>query len=108
LIQAINSSNQPRAVQRLKLSIKVVPGSSRDCIAGWLEGTLKLRVRANTEKGKANRAVEEMIAKALGLSKQHIRIVSGGHSARKMIEIEGLNEKVVHEKLSNAAIPKSE
>jgi len=25
-----------------------------------------------------------------------------------MIEIEGLNEKEVHEKLSNAAIPKSE
>ncbi len=55
-----------------------------------------------------NLAVEEMIAKALGLSKQHIRIVSGGRSARKMIEIEGLNEKEVHEKLSNAAIPKSE
>jgi uncharacterized protein YggU (UPF0235/DUF167 family) len=49
-----------------------------------------------------------MIAKALGLSKQHIRIVSGGRSTRKMIEIEGLNEKEVHEKLSNAAIPKSE
>jgi len=49
-----------------------------------------------------------MIAKVLGLSKQPIRIVSGGRSARKMIEIEGLNEKVVHEKLSNAVIPKYE
>jgi uncharacterized protein YggU (UPF0235/DUF167 family) len=49
-----------------------------------------------------------LIARSLGLSKQHIRIVSGGYSSRKMTEIEGLNEKEVHEKLSNAAIPKSE
>jgi uncharacterized protein YggU (UPF0235/DUF167 family) len=38
-----------------------------------------------------------MIAKALAWSKQHIRIVSSGRSTRKIIEIEGLNEKVVHE-----------
>lgn len=92
----------------MKLAVKVVPGSSRNCIVGWLAESLKIRVKANAEKGKANRAVEEVIAKALGEPKQRIRIVSGGSSARKMVEIEGLNEKEVHEKLSAAAIQTSE
>jgi uncharacterized protein YggU (UPF0235/DUF167 family) len=87
----------------MRLPIKVVPGSSRDCIAGWLAGTLKIRVKANAEKGQANRAVEGVIAGALGLSRQNIRIVSGGGSARKLVEIDGLEEHEVREKLSAAS-----
>ena len=78
-----------------------MPGSSRDCIAGWLAGTLKVRVRANAEKGKANQAVEQLLANVLGLSKRHIRIVSGGSSARKIVDVAGLDEPEVHEKLSD-------
>jgi uncharacterized protein (TIGR00251 family) len=90
------------------LPVKVVPGSSRDCIVGWLAESIKIRVKANAEKGAANRAVEEVIAKALGKPKQRIRIVSGRSATRKMVEIEGLNEKEVHQKLSAAAIQTSE
>jgi uncharacterized protein (TIGR00251 family) len=92
----------------LRLSVKVVPGSSRDCIVGWLAESIKIRVKANAEKGAANRAVEEVIAKALGKPKQRIRIVSGRSATRKMVEIERLNEKEVHQKLSAAAIQTSE
>jgi uncharacterized protein (TIGR00251 family) len=92
----------------LTLPVKVVPGSSRDCIVGWLAESIKIRVKANAEKGAANRAVEEVIAKALGKPKQRIRIVSGRSATRKMVEIEGLNEKEVHQKLSAAAIQTSE
>ncbi len=42
----------------MKLDLKVVPKSSRDCIAGWLGDALKVRVRAPAERGKANAAVE--------------------------------------------------
>ena len=36
------------------LSVKVVPASSRTCIAGLLGGMLKVKLAAPAEKGKAN------------------------------------------------------
>ena len=84
----------------IRLRIKVVPASSRDCIAGWLGEALKIRVRAPAERGKANAAVVEIVAKALGLPKECARIVTGKASARKVIEISGLSESEIHRRLS--------
>jgi uncharacterized protein (TIGR00251 family) len=86
----------------IKLPIKVVPGSSRDCIAGWLGDTLKVRVRAPAERGKANAAVEEIVAKALGVPKARARIVAGNTSARKIIQISGLSEAEIQHRLANS------
>jgi uncharacterized protein (TIGR00251 family) len=84
----------------IKLRIKVVPASSRNCIAGWLDDTLKVRVTAPAEGGKANAAVETTIAEALGLSKEGARIVAGRASPRKVVEITGLSESEVYQRLS--------
>jgi uncharacterized protein (TIGR00251 family) len=84
-----------------KLTIKVVPGSSRSGVAGWLGNTLKVRVTAPPERGKANAAVESILSKALGLPGGSVRIVSGSSSARKTVEIAGLSESEVLRKLSN-------
>lgn len=87
----------------IRLPVKVVPGSSRDCIAGWLGETLKVRVRAPAERGKANAAVEKVVAEALGVSKECAQIVRGRTSPRKTIEISGLSEADVHQRLSKTA-----
>jgi uncharacterized protein (TIGR00251 family) len=84
----------------IKLLIKVTPGSSRDCIAGWLGETLKIRVRAPAERGKANAAVEEIVAKALRVPKECARIVAGQTSARKVVEISGLPASEIYHRLS--------
>jgi uncharacterized protein YggU (UPF0235/DUF167 family) len=84
------------------LLIKVVPGSSRDGIAGWLGGTLKIRVRVPAEGGKANAAVEEIVANALGVPKC-ARIVAGKTSPRKVVEISGLSEADIRQRLSNVS-----
>ena len=40
----------------MKMPIKVIPGSSCDCIAGWRGNVLKVRVKAKVkEKGKKER-----------------------------------------------------
>jgi uncharacterized protein YggU (UPF0235/DUF167 family) len=52
----------------MKLTIKVVPASSQNGLAGWLGDTLKVRVTAPPERGKANAAAEATIAEALGVS----------------------------------------
>ncbi len=89
--------------QAIKLRIKVVPASSRDCIAGWLGETLKVRVRAAAERGKANVAVERLVAEALGIPAKCARIVTGRTSARKLIEISGLSEAELRQRLAKLA-----
>lgn len=84
----------------MKLPIKVVPGSSRDCIAGWLDDTLKVRVTAPAEQGKANKAVEKIIAKALSVPNKNTLIIKGKTSTRKVIEITGLSESEIYQRLS--------
>ena len=55
----------------MKLHIKVIPSSSKDCIAGWLEDTLKVKVKAPAEKGKANKAIINVLEKTLNLPKKY-------------------------------------
>lgn len=86
-----------------KLPVKVVPGSSRSGIAGWLGDTLRIRVTAPPERGKANAAVESLLDDVLGLPKGAARIVAGGSSPRKLVEIAGLTEQEARKRLSDAA-----
>lgn len=83
----------------MKLGVKVVPGASRDCVAGWLDDVLKVRVRAPAERGKANAAVEKLVAAALGIPKERVSIVKGHTAARKILEIRDLAEAEVRARL---------
>lgn len=67
---------------------------------GWLGDTLKVRVTAAAERGKANAAVETILAHALGVSKDNIRVIAGQTSARKVVEITGLSHTEVYERFS--------
>ena len=74
-----------------RIAVKVVPGSTREGIAGWLGDALKVRVRAPAEAGRANAAVVRVVSEALGLAPDAVRIVAGGASPRKSLEIDGLD-----------------
>jgi uncharacterized protein YggU (UPF0235/DUF167 family) len=50
---------------------------------------VKLRVRAVAEGGEGNRAVTEFLARALGVPKASVRLVSGATSRLKQIEVDG-------------------
>lgn len=67
-----------RAVQGgVELRLKVVPGASRSAIAGELGDRLKVRIAAPPEGGKANRAVEDLLAELTGC----ICTVTTGHGS---------------------------
>ena len=87
----------------VRLQIKVLAGSSRNGIAGWLGDTLRIRVSAPPERGKANAAVEELLSEILHIPGGCARIVSGSTSPRKVVEIMGLSEAEIRRRLSDAA-----
>jgi uncharacterized protein (TIGR00251 family) len=87
----------------VRLSLKVVAGSSGSGIAGWLGDALRVRVTSPAERGKANAAVEELLREVLGLSRGGAKIVSGHASPRKVVEIVGLSESEIRQRLARAA-----
>ena len=68
-------------------------GASTTRPAGTAQKTsdtvLKARVRAVPEKGKANAALEKLIAKWIGLPKSHVKVVTGSKSRLKTVALEG-------------------
>ena len=78
-----------------RLNVKVVPGSSRDQIVGWLGDALKIRVMAPPEKGKANEAVVEILAEKLGISTDDIEVESGRSSPSKVIAVTGMDDDAI-------------
>ena len=73
------------------IAVKVVPGASRDRIMGPLGEALKVAVAAPPEKGKANAAVSAILAKALGLDRRAVALVSGPTNPRKEFLLAGLS-----------------
>jgi uncharacterized protein (TIGR00251 family) len=74
----------------VEFSVKVVPGASREEIAGMLGDAVKVKVSAPAEGGKANRAVCGLIAEALGVAERDVVIVSGQTRAQKRIFVRGV------------------
>ena len=73
----------------MRLSLKVIPKSSRDRIVGWLGDRLKVQVCAAPERGKANDAVIGVLSEALGVPRSAVRITAGETSPLKTVEVRG-------------------
>jgi uncharacterized protein (TIGR00251 family) len=84
------------------IAVKVVPRAAKDEIVGWLEGALKVRVQAPPEDGRANRALQELLAEALRLKKNAVTVAAGRASARKRVAIAGLTRDEIVRRLGGA------
>lgn len=77
----------------MRLTVRVTPNASADTVQERAEDDagrvfLKVKVRAVPEGGKANRAVEKLLAKALGVPKSAVRVVTGETSRIKGVDID--------------------
>jgi uncharacterized protein (TIGR00251 family) len=71
------------------VAIKAVPGAKRDEIVGRIGDRLKVRVSAPPENGKANKAIEALVAQAVGVPARDVSVVRGHASPEKSIRIAG-------------------
>ena len=69
------------------VDIKVVPGASKNGIAGVQGDRLRIRVAAAPEDGKANAELITFLGKLLGCPKKEIVLVSGEKSRLKTLAI---------------------
>ena len=69
--------------------VRAQPGASRDKIAGEHMGSLKVRVTRAPERGRANDAIAAILAKALGVRRSAVTLVSGPTSREKVFRVEG-------------------
>lgn len=75
----------------VEITVKVVPGASRDGIVGPLGDALKLRVAAPPERGRANAAVEALLANKLGVTGADVTVIKGPTSPRKTVLVRRLS-----------------
>jgi uncharacterized protein len=72
----------------LRLSIKVVPKSSRnEIVEVQPDGTCRIKVAAAPEKGKANAELCDFLAKQFGVARSRVEVVAGHASHRKQVLI---------------------
>ena len=73
--------------------MRVSPRSAREGIDGVVETArgpaLTMRVRAVAEKGEANRAVEVVVARWLGVPNSSVAVTAGGKSRLKTVLVTG-------------------
>jgi hypothetical protein len=77
------------------LRIRAQPRASRTEIAGEYGGALKIRLAAPPVDGGANRELVRFLAKAVGVPRSAVTVVSGESSRNKVVEIEGADPAFV-------------
>jgi uncharacterized protein (TIGR00251 family) len=82
------------------IAVKVVPRAASDEVVGWLGGALKVRVAAPPEDGRANRALEALLAAQLGIKRSAVTVTAGHGSAHKRVAIAGLDRDEVVRRLA--------
>ena len=82
-----------------RIDIRVIPRSSKNCVDGIRDGRIIVRVTAAPVEGAANDAVIATIAAALELPRRAVRVIHGGTSRNKTIEVTGLDPAAARARL---------
>ena len=87
-----------------RLRLRVRPGGRANRLIGAHGGVLKLEVTAAPERGKANAAVIQAVARSLMVSPGAVEIVSGEASRNKTLMVNGLTDEELVVRLSGLGI----
>ena len=85
----------------VEFSVKVVPGSSRDRIAGVWDTALRITVAAPPEAGKANKDVVRLLAATFGVRRGDVAITHGQTQPLKRVRIHGLSADHARQQLKD-------
>lgn len=81
------------------ISVRVYPNAAVNEMAGFIDGVFRIKVAAPPVKGKANKELLAFLSQLLGVSKSRINITRGHTTRNKLIEIDGLSQEDIIERL---------
>jgi uncharacterized protein len=82
------------------LPVRAQPGARRNEIRGAQDGMLKVCVTQSPEKGKANKALVQLLSKSLGLKKSQFELIAGETSHQKRFLIRGVSLKELTDRIN--------
>jgi uncharacterized protein len=85
-----------------RVEITVSPAAARTELLGRHGDGWRARIAAPPERGRANRALVELLAEALDIPRERVAIVAGRTGRRKLVEVEGLEAPDLHRRLEAA------
>jgi uncharacterized protein (TIGR00251 family) len=74
----------------VRFSVRVQPRASRSEVCGVHGDALRVRLAAPPVDGAANEALVALLADELDVARRSIRIVSGGASRSKTVQVDGI------------------
>jgi len=87
----------------VRLRVRLSPGARRQGVLGAYGDALKVAVHAPPERGRANEALLDLLARTLGVSRASLRLLAG-HTARdKTVLVHGLPASTIRERLAHAS-----
>lgn len=99
---AVASLALEQHAQGTVIPVRAQAGARVNSLRGVHDGALKIAVTQPPEKGKANQALIQTLAKALGVSKQQIELIAGQTDSRKRFLVLGLSPAEVAARLAAA------
>jgi uncharacterized protein (TIGR00251 family) len=75
------------------VSVRVVPRSSKEGVAGFEGGVVRIRLNAPPVEGKANDALVRFLAKALGVPRSRVTLVAGERGRSKIVRVAGVTRE---------------
>jgi uncharacterized protein (TIGR00251 family) len=85
------------------LPVKAQPGARRNDVRGEQDGALKVCVTQAPEKGKANKAIIEVLANWLGVKKSQVELISGETASQKKFLVRGVPQQDLADRIETAS-----
>ena len=82
------------------ISVRVHPNAATNEVVGFTDGVLRVRVSAPPVKGRANKELLSFLSQILDVGKSKVRIIKGHKSRNKMIDVDGVSQQDIMERLS--------
>ncbi len=79
----------------VRFAVRLTPRGGADRVEGVADGVLRVRVAAPPVDDAANRSLERLLARELGVPPSAVRIVSGATARRKTIAVESVPAEAI-------------
>ncbi|MHB8970613.1 MAG: DUF167 domain-containing protein [Pirellulaceae bacterium] len=81
------------------LPVRAQPGARENALRGVQNGALKVAVTQVAEKGKANKALVDLLCKTLSLKRSQVELLAGETAAQKRFLVRGVSLEELAERL---------